>query len=104
MQKKEFSKVAIAAVCLVAVCFGSWKAYTSTNKIGSDLLLKENIEAVGQNGEVSITLKKCFMSEDEDGFAWGRICPEGTSRNVVYKCESPSKRVYPYSATSFCYE
>lgn len=105
IQKKELSKVAVAAVCVIAVCFVSWKAYiTSSNKVGADMLLEENIEALGRNGEESATLKKCFMSEDEDAHAYGRICPNGTTRNVFYKCDSYTKRVNPFSATSFCKE
>ena len=103
--KTVFFKVAISTICVGAISFGSWKAYTSNSKMGTDLLLKENIEAVGRNTEVSITLKKCFISEDEEGYANGRVCKEGTNRSVVYSCaDADKKKVNPYSATGFCYE
>ena len=103
--KKKFLRAMLAVACVVAAGFGSWKAYSAYEmyEARADLLLVENIEAMSfYEDNRKFTVKKCYMSEDENGNANCYICPEGTESKIVLDCPQETKKVNSYSQSAFC--
>ena len=109
---KKTIKCGIVAAVAVAAGFAAYQSYGSYG-LQDNSLLMQNIEALASNqepddedeyeGEESTTFRaiKCYMNEVNSGTP-GLICPDGTRYKHYKVCPTKTKKVNPYSQTSFC--
>lgn len=62
--KKNVFKTIVAAVCVVAAGMGGMKAHNATNQSMTDMLLTENVEALGaRESIISVSFCNYFPSQ-----------------------------------------